>query len=187
MNNGIKFIFTFSLGAAIGSVITWKLIKTKYEQISKEEIESVKEVFSKRKPEEATESNRFDDIEEYVKTIRDVKYARYLDIDLEKEEKGGSESMETNIYDLCIIPPEEFGEDGDYETYTLIYYEDDVVTDDMGEVIEDVEDLVGRDFSTHFGEYEDDSVFVRNDSLQCCYEILRDYGNYSDLNPTVDE
>ena len=49
MKNNVKIIFTFALGVAVGSVTTWKLIKTKYEQIAQEEIDSVKEVYSKRK------------------------------------------------------------------------------------------------------------------------------------------
>lgn len=39
--------FIFAAGAAIGSVVTWKVIKTKYEQISKEEIESVREEYQR--------------------------------------------------------------------------------------------------------------------------------------------
>lgn len=39
--------FIFIAGAAIGSVVTWKVIKTKYEQISKEEIESVREEYQR--------------------------------------------------------------------------------------------------------------------------------------------
>ena len=38
----------FFLGAGVGSLVTWKIVKTKYEQIAQEEIDSVKEVFSKR-------------------------------------------------------------------------------------------------------------------------------------------
>lgn len=39
--------FIFTAGAAIGSVVTWKVIKNKYEQISKEEIESVREEYQR--------------------------------------------------------------------------------------------------------------------------------------------
>ncbi len=33
----------------------------------------------------------------------------------------------------------------------------------------------------HFGEYEDDSVFVRNEENMCDYEILLDQRNFSEL------
>ena len=84
-----------------------------------------------------------------------------------------------------IIPPEDFGENEDYETISLIYYEDEVLTDDMDEPIDDIENTVGLGYDTHFGEYEDDTVYVVNDRLKCYYEICRDYGNYSDRK--VDE
>ena len=40
-----KFInvLVFAAGAAIGSAVTWKVVKTKYERFAQEEIESVKE------------------------------------------------------------------------------------------------------------------------------------------------
>lgn len=38
----------FVLGAAAGSVVTWQFAKKKYERIAEEEINSVKEIFSKR-------------------------------------------------------------------------------------------------------------------------------------------
>lgn len=43
-----KFInvLVFAAGAAIGSAVTWKVVKTRYERIAQEEIESVKEVYA---------------------------------------------------------------------------------------------------------------------------------------------
>ena len=79
-----------------------------------------------------------------------------------------------------VIPPEEFGEE-DYAVISLNYYADGVLADDWDKVIEDVENTVGEDFANHFGEYEDDSVFVRNDELEKDYEILLDMRNYSDV------
>ena len=54
MNETMGKILIFVTGAAIGSAVTWKLVKTKYEQIAQAEIESVKEVYSaaSRKAEE---------------------------------------------------------------------------------------------------------------------------------------
>ena len=52
-------------------------------------------------------------------------------------------------------------------------------------VVDDVEEIVGEESLTHFGEYEDDSVFVRNDRLKCDYEILLDQRNYSDVTKTM--
>ena len=91
-----------------------------------------------------------------------------------------------------IISPEEFDTEDGYDTVSLTYYTDGVLTDDDNNVIEDIENTVGEDFAKHFGEYEDDSVFVRNERLMTDYEILMDYRPFNDVvatgtNPKDDE
>ena len=56
--------------------------------------------------------------------------------------------------------------------------------DENDEEVDDVDEIVGEESLNHFGEYEDDSVFVRNDRLKCDYEILLDQRNYSDVAKT---
>ena len=166
-------IFVFAAGAAIGSAVTWKLVKTKYEQIAQEEIDSVKEVFAKRA------SMMKPSLEEYKAKLNDLAYeAAEVEEKEENTEKEDTESMEFKA--AYVISPEEFG-DCDYETVTLTYYADGVVTDDFDEPIDNVEDLIGPDALNTFGEYEDDSVFVRNDEKMCDYEILLDVRNYADI------
>lgn len=82
-----------------------------------------------------------------------------------------------------VISPDEFGEmeDEDYDKVSVTYYADGVLADEYDEVVENVDEIVGEESLTHFGEYEDDSVFVRNDKLKCDYEILLDQRNYSDI------
>jgi len=162
-------ILIFAAGAAIGSAVTWKLVKTKYEQIAQEEIDSVKEVFAKRA------AMKKPSLEEYKAKLNDLEY----DVE-EKEEKEDEESMDETNNTAYVISPDEFG-DCDYETVSLTYYADGVVTDDFDEPIDNVEELIGPDALDSFGEYEDDSVFVRNDEKQCDYEILLDVRNFSDI------
>ena len=183
MNNilNLNNIVIFTVGAAIGSVVTWKLVKTKYEQIAKEEIESVKAVFSKRDPSTITPDKNVEgsiniavgelkeDQEEYFRTLDECNYKNY------------SEAKEVaDLNKPYVIAPEEFGE-CEYETVSLTYYKDGVLTDDQNYIVEDVDFVIGRDSLNHFGEYEDDSVFVRNDELKADYEILLDLRNYSDV------
>ena len=81
-----------------------------------------------------------------------------------------------------IIGPDDFGEEYDYETTTLTYYADGVLEDDYYVVIdkEEVDDMVGLDSFNHFGEYEKDTVFVRNERLKTDFEIQRDLRKYSE-------
>ena len=80
-----------------------------------------------------------------------------------------------------VISPEEFGEFEDYERISLSYYADQILADEDDEKVEDVDNVVGLESLIHFGEFEDDSVFVRNDRLKCDYEILLDQRTYSDI------
>ena len=188
MNNilNLNNIVVFTAGAVIGSVVTWKLVKTKYERIAREEIESVKAVFSKK---EVIEPDKISDIditvkelkadqEEYFEKLDECKYTNYAD---------AKEAADLNK--PYVIAPEEFGE-CEYETVSLTYFADGVLTDDDNVIVEDVEFVVGKDSLNHFGEYEDDSVFVRNDELKADYEILLDLRKYSDVveqNPHLAE
>ena len=80
-----------------------------------------------------------------------------------------------------VISPDEFGEFEDYERISLSYYADQILADEDDEKVEDVDNVVGLESLIHFGEFEDDSVFVRNDRLKCDYEILLDQRTYSDI------
>jgi hypothetical protein len=58
-----------------------------------------------------------------------------------------------------------------------------VLVDEVGDVIHDWLDLVSPDYFDHFGDFEDDAVYVRNPKLKCDYEILYDERNYEDISP----
>lgn len=177
MSYKLSNIFAFATGVAIGAAVTCKYFKTKYERIAQEEIDSVKETFSTKKEEPVVEK---DTIEEEPKPIRYMKpslseyaakltnngYTNYSNIEVEEE----------NILDLTpkpyVISPSEFDTEDGYEAITLYYHTDGVVADDMGEVVEDFENIIGSDFHVHYGEYEDDAVHIRNEKLKTDYEIL---------------
>ena len=185
---------SFVMGVAIGSLATWYCVRKKYELIAQEEIDSVKEVFSRKfveeepytgeKEEEVRAKEKPDiikkpDIMEYASKINDAKYTSYNTYSKLREE----EEKEEKKIKPYVIPPEEFGEKEDegYVQISLTYYADHILTDDMDQIIEDVDSLIGFDSLTHFGEYEDDSVFVRNDRLKRDFEILRSLRTYSEV------
>lgn len=171
MNDGIRSFVIFSVGAAVGSVVAWKLLEKKYKQIADDEINSVKEVFDRklqRKVDEEIEKRKHEMLGDVIKT-----FGYTPDEKTEKEEKRDM-AEDTDVY---VIPPESFGEIG-YETESLTYYADKVLTNDLDEIIENVDELVGKNSLETFGEYEDDSVFVRNDRLKKDFEILLDMRNY---------
>lgn len=183
--------FAFVLGAAAGSVTAWYFTKKTYERIAQEEIDSVKETFSKlyKRDDSATQDSEDSsddeeeeedlDIIEYAAIAEHEGYINYADI-------GSCEAPKSDKFDPpYVIPPESFDELEAYDVVSLSYYEDKVLTDDTDNIIEDMEGLTG--FSTpeelegHFGEYEDDSIFVRNDRLRCDIEILHEPRTYADV------
>ena len=180
-------IVTFIFGVAAGSVITWFVTKKRYEKIAQEEIDSVKEVFSKRRDKieseaESEQSEESDaDISEDEPEEDDwdqeteLEYlqiaSQYAD-DLTIEERSKAKPI--------VISPDEFGEDHSYDQIELVYYADGILADER-DIISNIADIVGEDFESHFGEYEDDSVYIRNDRLRSEYAIIKDERSFYDV------
>lgn len=178
--NNLKKILIFASGVAVGSMVTWKVLKDKYEQLVQEEIDSVKEVFARRNNEQANNDteempDEEPDVNEYAKKIAECGYTNYSDIS--KKENTGKHDVDKPY----VISPEEYGEIDTYQQVSLTYFSDGVLTDELNDPVEDVEDTVGFDSLNHFGDYEDDSVHVRNDRLKIDYEILMVLSKYSDV------
>lgn len=176
MHRGIKCAFIFAAGAAIGSLVTWRVLDSRYKKILKEEEELIRDFY--RSKDEDDDSEYFVYEDESIDDAREILVSSGYTTkeNIEKED----ESMKP-----YIISPEDLGEIDGYEVETLYYHADGVLVDDADHPIEDVENLVGLDYPDHFGEYEDDAVYVRNDRLRCDYEILRDLSNYSEVQRPV--
>lgn len=184
MKSSTAFVI-FALGASIGSVATWFYTKKKYEKIAQEEIDSVKSVFSKKKEnvnnasnnEEAAEFNREKpSVTDYAKKLSTEGYTNYSNSEVDQEEEKSNKPY--------VIPPEAFGEKDGYSQISLSFFSDHKLTDENYEPIENIENTVGSESLNHFGEYEDDSVFVRNDRLKADFEILLDQRRWSDIAKT---
>ncbi len=182
MNKTLSNLFIFTAGAAIGSAVTWKLVKDKYARIAQEEIEAVREVYMKHDDdsvEPVVDEEPAVVIPESVPEFTEQERVDYANIASNYTTEKGVPKPVSKPY---VISPDEFDENG-YQTVSLTYYADGVVEDDFYDVLsdEEIEEKVGRDSLNHFGEYEEDSVFVRNDELETDYEILRDSRRYADI------
>ena len=190
----IDKIFIFVFGAAAGSLITWKIVEEKYKQIADEEIASVIEQFKKRFDElenrtsradfdedinmciEEKEKDKYKNEDEYKEKLEKLGYSIGIDI---SEENDHEVKTDTDYIKPYVISPEEFGEFGN-DTKCLTYYSDFVLVDDDDDIIVDPENLIG-DALEHFGEYEDDSVHVRNEVMECDFEILKSEKTFSEV------
>lgn len=105
---------------------------------------------------------------------------------VEQEEEAEKKEEHNDIPE--IIPPDEYGLNGDYDAMTFTYFRDGVLVDDVGDPLstEDAAMLLGDDALSHFGEYEDNTVYVKNDIHAAYYEIIRidrDYSEYAKSKP----
>ena len=172
-----KTILAFFMGATVGSIVTWKFLKTKYELYYEEEDEELFEDDAEEDTDEAEPApiNEIDekpDLSVYTAKLKEQGY-------LQDVEEGGTDDMEKPY----VISPDEYGEMDDYDLYSYTYYADKVLADENNEPIEDVDQRIGLESLNHFGEYGDDSVYVRNDKLKADYEILLDDEKYEILFP----
>lgn len=154
-------LFIFGCGVVVGMSIGFRMAKSVYEEMAAE-------------TEQPVEENDDIDILDNSEIITENSYV-------------SSDKTADKPY---VISPEEFGEMEGYLQCSLTYYMDGVLTDEDDHIIDDADDIVGVDFYKHFGEYEDDSVFVRNDGKKHDYEILKDFRSYSDVvknNPHLSE
>lgn len=188
-----KFINTimFAAGAVSGSAVTWFVLKSKYEQRIQEEIETVKEAFigmnsAQRQTDEETEDEEEEASEGYhqvnwdeLEDLDEDELEEYADLtNMYSNEKGRAEKVE--VQNPYVIEPMEFGEADGYKTVSLTYYADGILEDDKHKIVTDIEELIGKGSLDTFGDYEDDSVFVRNPRLRTDFEILKDYNTYEE-------
>lgn len=185
-----KFVFgtlAFIAGAAGGTLVTWKVLRTKYDKLIQEEVESVKEYYKGKysdeeyfDPFDANDANDGDDTKGYDEEYSDEDYEKYKEIS-DLYSKSNNKTVEKKMIPY-VIPPEEFDTIDDYDSICLTYFADGILADDAYRVIFDSDEKLGEDFASHFGEFEDDAVFIRNNALKCDYEIILDTRQYRTLN-----
>lgn len=185
----MKGLFIFAAGLTIGAVAGACVIKNKVLADAKEEIEEVREYYRSKAVEATNEV--VEEVKEVVEEVKEVK-------EVVQEIKNGSDKRTyvnynklastykpqeepTRFDDPFIIDPSEFGEDPEYDTMTLTYFADGVLVDDVDEVIEEPDIVVGLENLKVFEEFGASSIYVRNDIYKTDYEVIRDDWNYSDI------
>ena len=180
----MKGLFIFAAGVAVGAIAGACLVRNKALEDAKQEVEEVREYYR----------NKHDEVKEEEPEV-EVKVEVPQDVDVVKEivkENGYTnynKPQTVNIPqyvmspndDPYVIDPSEFGEEPGYDTMTLTYFADGVLVDDVDDVIEEADVVVGLENLKVFEEFGATAVYVRNDIYRTDYEILRDDWNYSDL------
>ena len=188
MSNGIKAILAFSLGAATGFLVAQKVLKNKYERITQEEIDAYREYANNRisanteeeKTEETKEATDESDEDGDPTDLANL-VGRYV------SHSAGKETAMNETCGIYVIEPEEYGARAGYDCTSLTLFADGVLADEWDNVIDNPEPLIGDDFESHFGEIDDNAVFIRNEDLERDFEILREDNTFVDtVNPSDD-
>lgn len=166
-------LLTALVGGGIGVLATRTYFDKLYRKREDEAVASVKAVFARHgkaaegKPDEERPA---DPLKAYAQE----------EIDPEEVVSMPKRAERRRPY---VIRPEEFGMRDGYETLTFYAFADGTLADDGERRMnaKRVAETVGMDAVNHFGEYEDDSVFVRNERLHTDYEIIRDERPYEEL------
>lgn len=180
----IKGIFIFVIGVVSGTFVGAQIAKKKYEEIANEEIEEIRAYYKEREKEvkEIEEPNAVEAPEE--KSIEVEERKQYDNIIKRGNYMAVDEEEQNNVCDEAYpIDPSEFGNDGKNATETLTYFADGVLVNEVDEVVEDPDLVVGRHHIDIFNEFPDATcVYVRNDLDGTDYEILKDDWCWSDFN-----
>lgn len=206
--NMLSKAFIFVAGAAIGSVVTWKVLKNKYEQITQEEIKSVKEEYSRlaklmrieidacRRVTEAHTEDEATDSDDSIDNNNDFSEPENNQVEYHKltsKYRGTPDKSESNeegdgigdddlpfINGPYVISPDEFASSPPgYSACPIDYYKDGILADGWGVKL-NIEETIGEDAINHFGDYVDDVVHVRNERTQIDYEVTRDPRTYKE-------
>ena len=161
----VRDLLIFIAGVGVGIGASYNLIKKKHDEILEEEIASVKETYSKYNKESDEVTEEKEPEPEEIASVKE-KYEK-----LTKEYSELNEDSRTNseIYEISY---DDFGEEG-YEEIELTYYiDDETLTDDADEPMEEL-DIISSIGSIDIlngckdGEY----IYIRNEEKEIDYSI----------------
>ncbi len=170
----MKTFIAFAVGAAVGSLATWAILRGRYEEYIKEEVKSVKEAYCVRETacEEAEEpeaevSEEKEEREELDTMVTELNYTN---------KEGGQAGHP------YVITAEQFASENPYyDKISLTLYASGEVEDDDGVTLynpEEVDNMVGLRNLGSMGEFEKGVLYVRNDILKTDYEVIEDTSDY---------
>ena len=193
----------FAFGVAVGAGASWYFWKEYHKKRADEEIQSVKEAFASKKAEEGKsekkkvqmtadleadsvtyEKGRQSKLQDYRAMVRESGYrSRTSPKDL-LEDDPNEPPPGDNVTKPYVIRPEEFDTLDNYDAVCYTYYADGVLVDEDEDPLEipEIATAIGLDFASHFGDYDEDSIHIRNDLRHIDYEIVRDLRKYGDFH-----
>lgn len=175
----MKQILYFSLGAAVGAVSAWFITKKYYEKRFAEDVDAIRDDYAKEYTREKVEDKVKD-----LGYISDEETVKIIPVDEEDYNEDGTKKDDVNPAPGESVPypytigPDQYYDEQLFDKMTLTYYEEnDALISDEEESLE-INDFIGRESLDKFGEYESDTVFVRNEKMGTDFEVVLVHGAY---------
>lgn len=148
-------------------------------------VEEYNQMFKTPAPEETLEENDKIKKEEMVSKPRMDWHGDPTDDIIEGEEppEYDAEDAQINLAGgdvIFYIPPGDVGQAPYYQKENLVLYADGILADDAYNVVpqNEIADMLGDDYEEHFGEFEDEALWVMNGRNHVYYEVIRDSRTY---------
>ena len=192
MKPGLSFGIGIVLGAGGAVVVARILLKQHYEQKADEEIAACREAFvaelaNRRAAAEKKQSDETKKAaEEALQTYSGKEPVKTEVVESAKPVDKPEPPKDKAWKPPYVISPEEFDSpDNPNKALSLKYFpKDGVVAEyetDEALDLEEIDRRIGRESLTHFGEYEEDRVCVRNDNWGVDYEVCIQGRSYNDV------
>ena len=189
----VKDIALVAVGAAAGFAGGWLLTKRKYEKKAEEDISDIRQYYLEKdlKRQKANEEikEKIEKAEETSKKLGEildkVEYHKIVKNEYkegDEEVRAEQESPEEELPDKpYMISEDEYLEgNNDYEKISLTYFTmDDTLADDTDEMV-DVEETISSDIFNQISESDDGDFYVRNDSVQTDFEVVKLDASYKE-------
>ena len=164
----VRDLLIFIAGVVVGIGASYNLIKKKHDEILEEEIASVKETYEKYNKESDEVTEEKEPEPEEIASVKE-KYEKLTKEYSSVKEDDKLNKVNTEIYEISY---DDFGEEG-YEEIELTYYiDDETLTDDADEPMEEL-DIISSIGSIDIldgckdGEY----IYIRNKEKEIDYSI----------------
>lgn len=161
----VRDLLIFIAGVGVGIGASYNIIKKKHEEILEEEIASVKETYSKNNKESDEVTEEKEPEPDEIASAKE----KYEKLTKEYSELNEDSCANSEIYEISY---DDFGEEG-YEEIELTYYiDDETLTDDADEPMEELE-IISSIGSIDIlngckdGEY----IYIRNEEKEIDYSI----------------
>lgn len=192
-----KLIVSFVVGAGVGVGASYSYFKKRCDKLVESETEELRKYFMD-KIEEAAEVAKTEDIAKdfdaeeakqeaadsvngYEKAKED--YSGYFGEDPKKRAerlaRENARRKEIELEGPHTISDDEYYEEQQFDKITLTYFEDDgVFINAEEEVVPEALSLIGEDNLKYVGEFEEDILFVRNETYGAVIEVIFNHGSY---------